>query len=191
MSNNESLEAMLAADGELTPAERAARGADGAAIEASVVELGALVRGHLELSADEAEPRLADLWDLVERRLDRDAESVTDNVVAPVAAVSWFGKVRGWFSGRRSHLVTGLVSAGAVAALALALRPSPTTTERIVIRDAPIVVKPALAPTAPEVESLDVGTGTGTVFTVTDEDGETAVIWVEAYDPADDATEGI
>ena len=125
---------MLAADGEFTPAERvagaaqtAARGADGAAIEASVVELGALVRGHLELSADEAEPRLADLWDLVERRLDRDAEAATA-AAAPIAAPPWFAgvgfaRVRGWFSGRRSHLVTGLVSAGAVAALALALRP--------------------------------------------------------------------
>lgn len=189
---------MLAADGELTPAERAAfaaqtaaRGADGAAIEASVVELGALVRGHLELSADEAEPRLADLWDLVERRLDRDAEAVTDDAAAPIAETPWFARVRGWFSGRRSHLVTGLVSAGAVAALALALRPSPT--ERVVVRTvpAPIPVQAALAPTAPEVESLDVAGGTGTVFTVTDEDGETAVIWVEAYDPADDAAEGI
>ena len=54
-------------------------------------------------------------------------------------------------------------------------------------RDPPTIqLQSALAPSPPEVESLVVTGGTGTVFTVTDEDGETAVIWVEPDDPADD-----
>lgn len=193
MSKPSSLDSMLAADGELTPAERAALGPESAATEASVRELGALVRGHLELSADEAEPRLADLWDLVERRLDRDAEAELAPS-APVRAaqqpepapVSWALGIRRWFSGRRSHLATGLLSAGAVAALAYALRPAPVVKEIARREQPPITLQPALAPSPPEVESLDVTGGTGTVFTVTDEDGETAVIWVEPDDPADD-----
>ena len=35
---------------------------------------------------------------------------------------------------------------------------------------------------APEIESLDVAEGTGTVMTIEDEDGETAVIWVTPED---------
>jgi hypothetical protein len=155
--------------------------------------MGALVRGHLELSADDAEPRLADLWDLVERRLDRaeDAEVVAIPAAAAAGPPSFFSRVRAWFSGHRIHIATGLVSAGAVAALALALRPEPTTREVVrYVQTAP--VQPlTLTASPPEVESIDVEGGTGTVFTVADEDGgETAVIWVEADDPAD-VTEGI
>lgn len=203
VSKTPSLDSMLAADGELTAADQSTdRGPAGAATEAAVLELGALVRGHLELAADEAEPRLAGMWDLLERQLDRDANAALEAVAAPLgpavtrpaaAAGSWFAGVLAWLSGHRSHLATGLVSAGAVAALALALRPEPpAATERVVVKTvyAPIQPTAALAPTPPEVESLDVAGGTGTVFTVTDEDGETAVIWVEADDPAD-VTEGI
>jgi len=177
---------MLAADGELTSAERAELAGD-PATEASVHELGALVRGHLELAADEAEPRFADLWDLIERRLDVDEEPV-ERAAEP--AGSRWAAVRSWFSGHRSHLATGLISAGAVAALAFALRPAPT--EREVVRAPPAILQidTALSASPPEVESLDVTGGSGTVFTITDEDGETAVIWVDLDDPAD-VTEGI
>lgn len=191
---------MLAADGELGDDERATFGAafsasDADATAAGVTELGALVRGHLELSADEAEPRLADLWDLVERRLDRDVEAVEAPAAAAAPTPSWFARALAWMSGHRSHLATGLVSAGAVAALALALRPEPPApTERVVVKTVQV---PAIAPTVltaspPEVESLELDGATGTVFTVAGEgdEGETAVIWIEPDEP-EDATEGI
>lgn len=106
--------------------------------------------------------------------------------------MSWLAGLRGWFSRYRSHVATGLVSAGAVAGLSLALRPDPQAPATRATRE-PVVLTPAVhAPelrTPPEVESLEVQGGTGTVFTVEDEDGETAIIWVES-DPVD-PTEGI
>lgn len=184
---------MLAADGELDPADRGAGyvEADAAATAAGVAELGGLLRGHLELAADEAEPRLAELWDLVERRLDREEEAVAVPA-APAPAPSLFTRVRAWFSGHRSHLATGLVSAGAVAALAFALRSDPES--RTVVKTVYVPQTPPtnLAASPPEVESLDVEGGTGMVFTMAGEgdEGETAVIWVEPDEP-DDPTEGI
>jgi hypothetical protein len=184
---------MLAADGELGDAP-APSGPAAEATAASVHELGELVRGHLELAADQAEPRLAGLWELVERRLDLADEAVAPPAPAarPAPASLW-GRAWSWLTGHRSHVITGFVSAGAVAALALALRPS--SEPRVVVRT---VAVPAIQPTAvlartpPEVESLDVGDGTGTVFTIDDEDGETAVIWVEPAElAAPDPTEGI
>lgn len=193
MSKPTSLDMMLAADGELAGATPPT-GPEAEATAASVHELGELVRGHLELAADQAEPRLAGLWDLVERRLDLADDAVAAPApAAPPAPASIWSRAWTWLTGHRSHVITGFVSAGAVAALALALRPS--STPRVVVRT---VAVPAIAPTAvlartpPEVESLDVGDGTGTVFTIDDEDGETAVIWVEPAEPAaPDPTEGI
>lgn len=191
MSKPTSLDMMLAADGELdgTPAPT---GPEAEATTAAVRELGELVRGHLELAADQAEPRLAGLWDLVERRLDVAEEPTpAPTRAAPVPASLW-SRAWGWLSGHRSHVLTGFVSAGAVAALALALRPSPEP--RIVVRTVAVpAIEPAtLTRTPPEVESLDVGDGTGTVFTIDDEDGETAVIWVEPDEPDEpDPMEGI
>lgn len=194
MSKPTSLDYMLAADGELAPSERPAGYSEAAAADtaAGVAELGALVRGHLELSADEAEPRLAELWDLVERRLDREEEAVAAPVRAEAERPSWLARARAWMSGHRSHLATGLVSAGAVAALAVALRPEPT--ERTIVKTVQVPATPPtnLAASPPEVESLDVTGGTGMVFAVAGEgdEGDTAVIWVEPEESVD-PTEGI
>jgi hypothetical protein len=196
---------MMLADGELDAAEASAlervAGANGTLKVAAVREVGDLVRGHLELAADDADDRLNGLWDLVERRLDRDEAPV--EAKAKAAAVEspgvWSRFVR-WIEGHRAHLLTGALSAGAVAALAFVLREEP----RVEIRTVQVEV-PAkggvdagvagggdpmvLVATPPEVESLEVNGGTGTVFTIEDEDGgtETAVIWVTP----DDVLEGI
>lgn len=183
---------MLLADGELADGEAGAleraAGPTGAAKLAALREVGELVRGHLELAADAAEPRLAGLWDLVERRLDAD----------PARRFSQ------WLDAHRGHVLTGALSAGAVAAVAIMLRAEPRVEYREVAVPVradggaavpvggdggvagPVVV---VAATPPEVESLEVSGGTGTVFTVEDEDGgpDTAVIWVTP----DDILEGI
>jgi len=183
---------MLLADGELEAAgaaeiERAA-GAGGAAKVAAVHEIGDLVRTHLELAADDADERLGGLWDLVERRLDQPADPATAEAAATGDDRSglWTRFIR-WVDSHRAHFLTGALSAGAVAAVAFMLR---EPRERIVVRDLPTgpTLTPVLQPTPPEVESLEVTDGTGTVFTITDEDGgETAVIWVTP----DDVVEGI
>lgn len=200
---------MMLADGELDAAqasalERAA-GATGTIKVAAVREVGELVRGHLEMAADDADDRLNGLWDLVERRLDaaQSAETADEAKVPARAAVEsspgFWSRVVRWFDGHRAHLLTGALSAGAVAALAIVLREAP----RVEIRTVEVPVKAGttvtdgggqndplvLVATPPEVESLEVNGGTGTVFTITDDDGgtETAVIWVTP----DDVLEGI
>lgn len=199
---------MMLADGELDAAEASAleraAGAAGTVKVAAVREVGDLVRGHLELAADDAEDRLNGLWDLVERRLDAPADAAAEAkpARAPEAAPGVWSRLVRWFDGHRAHLLTGALSAGAVAALAFILREEPRVEIRTVKVEVPAkggTMAPdggaagsdpmVLVATPPEVESLDVNGGTGTVFTIEDEDGgtETAVIWVTP----DDVLEGI
>ena len=87
-------------------------------------------------------------------------------------------------------MITGAVSAGAVAALALVLRPGqhePADPGTRAARGGQIDVQPASLRQAPEIESLDTPDGEGTVLNLEDEDGHTTVIWVS---PAD-TVEGI
>lgn len=196
---------MMLADGELDAAEASAleraAGAAGTVKVAAVREVGDLVRGHLELAADDAEDRLGGLWNLVERRLDMPAEPATAaRATAADPAPGFWSRLVRWFDGHRAHLLTGALSAGAVAALAIVLREEP----RVEVRTVEVPAKGSavtpttggssqdpvvLVATPPEVESLEVNGGTGTVFTIEDEDGgtETAVIWVTP----DDVLEGI
>jgi hypothetical protein len=105
-----------------------------------------------------------------------------------------------WVDGHRGHLLTGALSAGAVAAIAFVVREPEV---RVVTIAGPTVTVPAkpdggaagggdpmvMVTTPPEVESLEVSGGTGTVFTIEDEEGgsDTAVIWITP----DDVLEGI
>ena len=197
------LDLMLLADGEADPstADRATAAGDRSKIE-GIQELGGLVRGHLELSADDAEDRLAGLWDLVERRLDAD-DRAAQPAATPVRAEApgLWARVAGWFGSYRSQVLTGVVAAGAAAAIVVVARPAHETTrivERIVEREptgsgagtaaGPILVVNRGTPA--EIESLDVSGGTGTVFAIDDDDagdGETTVIWVTP----DDIKEGL
>jgi hypothetical protein len=207
VSNMNDLDLMLLADGESDPASGAGpatprTAADRAKIE-GIREVGALVRGHLELSADDAEDRLAGLWSLVERRLDAEERAEAPAPV-PVRARgeqrdgAW-SRFVGWLGGHRNQLLTGVVAAGAAAAITVVALPGPTT--RTIYKNVPIEIAangngpgpgpgPAtvqLVRSPAEVESLDVSGGSGAVFTIDDEDGDTTVIWVTP----DDVLEGI
>lgn len=204
MSKSNDLDLMLLADGEGEGAPGAGAGlgttaADRAKIE-GIHEVGALVRGHLELSADDAEDRLAGLWDLVERRLDAEerAEQPVAAPARPRREGTW-SRFLGWMGGHRSQLLTGVVAAGAAAGITLMARPA-NTTRTIYKEIGPNVAvgtgtgagagsaQQLLAKATPvEVESLDVTDGSGAVFTIDDDDGETTVIWVTP----DDVVEGI
>lgn len=181
---------MLLADGELADAGAARRslGGDDVRKIEGIKQVGDLVRGHLELAADEAEPRLAGLWDLVERRLPADDGPP---VSVPPAAPGWAARVFLWLRQYRGHFATGALSAGAVAIVALMMR-SPTVVVQTVEaphRAAPVPLVPVRQPMAPEIESLEVSGGTGMVFTIEDDDGgsDTAVIWITP----DDVVEGL
>jgi hypothetical protein len=145
-----------------------------------------MVRGHLELSTDDAEPRLAGLWDLVERRL-----PVPDAVAIVAPGPGWTQRAMQWIHQHRAHFATGALSAAAVTAIVLIVQ-SPTVVVRTVEIAGPerrVPTLPVAQPMAPEIESLEVSGGTSMVFTIEDDDGggDTAVIWITP----DDVVEGI
>ena len=156
----------------------------------SIGELGELVRGHLELSADALPQKKLDaLWKEIDKGIDREsaasAKEPAKAAKAPAGSFRLLGRRLGrWFDAYRGHIITGAVSAGAVGALALILR---TPSEKVIVHDGhpvdnmPVVHRPA------EIEDLDTPGGTGTVFNMEDDDGDTTVIWVTP----DDTVEGI
>lgn len=214
------LDLMQLADGELDEALRAeaeaavAGDADARARLAAHAEVGDLVRTHLERVADapgpDIERRLGAMWGEIDKQLDLQASPApapARPVVAPARPGAW-GRFIRWLDAHRGHILTGTLSAGAVAAIMLVMRPAAPTSGGTaggtqvasggtVIKDGgagpgepgggPQVV-PVAEPIEPvEVESLDVEDGSGTVFTVEGEDGEeTTVIWL-----TDDTVEGI
>lgn len=150
----------------------------------AIGELGELVRGHLELSADAVPSKKFDaLWREIDKGIDREKapEPAKEKAAAPSGFLRRVGR---WFDQYRGHIITGMASAGAVAALALILR-SPAaeqgTKGKAPVEQMPIVHHPA------DIESLDTPGGTGTVFNLEDEDGDTTVIWVTP----EDTVEGI
>jgi hypothetical protein len=174
MSARSDLELMEHADGELDDADvvtRIERDPEARAKIESLKQVGELVRGHLELSADAVhDAKFAAMW----RRID-------DQVVAP--ATGLWARVTGWFDRYRGHVITGAVSAGTVAALALVLRPSTPDTGMPGMRGRAIDVRPVALRASPEIDALDTPGGSSTVINLDDdEDGHTAVIWVTAAD---------
>lgn len=134
----------------------------------AIQQLGELVRGHLELSADAVQDaKFAAMW----RRID-------GQLVAP--ATGLWSRLSAWFDRYRGHVITGVVSAGAVAALALVLRPG--TTELTGAGAHAIEVRPVAQRAAPEIDSLDTPGGSSTVISLNDDDGNAAVIWVTPED---------
>lgn len=165
------IDLMEHADGEISDAEiapRLEREPDARAKVAAVRELGELVRGHLELNADAVhDAKFAAMW----RRID-------DQIEVPAGGV--WARITGWFERHRGHVVTGVVSAGAVAALALVLRPS--APDGPGVGRGAIRVQPVAMRSAPEIDALDTPGGSSTVINLDDEDGHTTVIWVSPAD---------
>ncbi|MDB4956331.1 MAG: hypothetical protein JWO36_3900 [Myxococcales bacterium] len=186
MSARHDIELMQHADGELEGepgiADEIARDPIARAKVEAIGQLGELVRGHLELSADRvADKRFDAMWREIEKGVDREASAEPTKAVA--LPTSFWKRTMRWFDRHRGHIVTGIVSAGAVAALAMFLRTQPGTDTPG--RD-PLRVQPAAYHPA-EVEALDTPGGTGTVFNLQDEDGNATVIWVTP----EDTVEGI
>lgn len=180
MSAADDLELMQHADGELDETldakirARIEKDVDSRTKVESLAQVSELVRGHLELSSDELlDRRFQSMWRNIDKALDAEPKT-------------FWSRVSGWFERYRGHVITGMVSAGAVAALAIVLRPGSSETPRET-GFAPISVQPAALRSAPSIESLDTPGGTGTVLNLEDEDGNTAVIWVTP----EDTVEGI
>jgi len=173
---------MQVADGELDEIGQELAGDERAKVD-TLLELGELVRSHVEQAAEAVPQKRFDaMWREIDKAIDGAAKS-RESASQPVAAPAGFWRRLGrWFDHYRGHLITGAVSAGAVAALALVLR-GPGASEQPVAQgsQSPNPIVPAVyRPT--EIESLDTPGGTGTVFDLKDEDGSTTVIWVTPND---------
>jgi len=178
MAKPHDIDLMEHADGERDHADRLRDPAAREKVEA-IGELSELVRGHLELSADAVPPaRFEQLWDAIDKSI----------ASTPAKPATVWSRIGGWFERHRGHVITGVVSAGAVAALALVLRgPSSesggaTTSSG---HGSPTVMPVAYRPT--EIESLETPGADSTVFNLNDEDGPATVIWVTP----EDTVEGI
>jgi anti-sigma factor RsiW len=186
MAAKDDIDLMQHHDGELTERAsavveaRLAADPDARTKQESLAQVDELLRGHLELAAD----------NVSDRRFDAMWKEIEAQTSAPTRATSpgvW-SRITGWLDRYRGHVITGALSAGVVAALALILRtggsPEETTQAQ---RPFAIDVRPAAMRTAPEIESLETPNGEGSVLNLEDEDGHTTVIWVTP----EDTVEGI
>jgi len=163
------IELMRFADGERDDLEL---DADGKAKVDTLGEMHELLNAHLEQASDKVpDAKFAAMW----RSIDKSIEDQPRSFLAKIGA---------WIDRHRGHVITGMASAGAVAAIALVIR---TRGEDTTQSSQAIEVLPAALRAEPVVESLDTPDGTGTVMNFEDEDGHTTVIWVT---PAD-TVEGI
>lgn len=156
----------------------------------AVGELGDLVRGHLELSADSVPSKRFDaLWLEIDKGIERASATEPAKAAARVEDAGALRKIGRWFDRYRGHILTGAVSAGAVAALALLLRNPTSDMPGGTTANGSNTLEPTMVNNhePAEIESLDTPDGTGTVFNLDDEDGSTTVIWVTP----DDTVEGI
>ena len=188
MTTPHDIDLMQHADGELDDADLEARVESDAALQTKLDALGEmseLVRGRLELAADSVpDAKFAAMW----REIDRNIES--SSVATPARSadepVSIWRRIGGWFDHYRGHMLTGMVSAGAVAAVALVLRGGEADDgDQPNFKNSPVV--PVKYRTPPQIESLDTPDGASSRLDLQDEDGNTTVIWVT---PAD-TVEGI
>jgi anti-sigma factor RsiW len=193
LSAKDDIDLMQHADGELdtrsvaTVEKRLASDPDARTKAEALGEVGELVRGHVELAVD----------DVPQARFDRMWRTIDDATAAPATRAErarsrsesrasergpgiW-AAFANWFDRYRGHVITGVASAGAVAALALVLR-SRGADEDQRPRGNAIDVQPAALRAVPEIESLDTPDGEGTVLNIQDEDGHTTVIWVSSAD---------
>ncbi len=204
MAARDDLELMQHVDGELDEAAnrevelRIGREPEARAKVDALGEVGELVRGHLELAADEVPARrFESMWREIDKQLDLAAAPVvapaapaavkvdraaSESIVMPSQA-GVLRRFAHWLDRKRGYVITSMVSAGAVAAIALVFGTGGGTLSPSTLEDdvRPVAHRPA------ELESLDTPGGTGTVMRLQDEDGDTTVIWVSP----EDSVEGI
>ena len=190
------LDLMAHYDGELDDAGLRDSIAGDAPSRAKLEALGQIsevVRTTVELEVDavieRADP-FAAMWSRIERQINANGvhEEAAQGTTAPAPAepAGVWASITAWFERYRTQLATGAMCAVAAAALVWFLRPPETTVEYVEVPGAAVkteraqVVPASLDSQPPEVESLEIYDGSGAVFTIAGEDGETAVIWLSS-----------
>ena len=160
-----------------------------AKIEA-IHHIGELVRGTSELAADAVpEAKFTGMWREIDKLLDNEAAARSKELPIPATeraptSAEQRGWLSRWFDRYRGYIITGAVSAGVVATIALVVRQGGTDPAAM-NGLGPIDVRPVSLRSAGEVESLETPNGQGTVLNLEDEDGHTTVIWVSPEDTVD------
>jgi len=185
MTKHHDIDLMQHADGELA-LDGALDGEARAKVDA-IGHLGEVVRGTAELAADRVpEAAFARMWGEIDKVLVNTAErAITPVPAQPVKADEAARRgFWGWLERHMGHVVTGVVSAGAVATVALIARSG--DPEGVVNGGGGIDVRPVSMRSPVEIESMDTPDGTGMVLNLEDEDGHTTVIWVTSADMVED-----
>jgi anti-sigma factor RsiW len=201
------LDLMAYVDGELDAETAAAMEAhlaedDGARSKRMALDqMHDVVRSHLELAADDAEPRLDALWAKIEGRIAANGVSARapapepakapSRALAAAAHTGLWTRFTAWLDEHRGYFATGALAAAAAAVLVIALRP-PQVVERVVVappqppqqqqQTSPQMVPVVNVSTPPEVETLEVNDGSASVFTLPKEgegDVTAGVIWLD------------
>lgn len=189
-------------DGELPPEEArelgAALEADGdAQREARALrQLGECVRTYAELETDDADAALSRVWERVEGRLresggDESAPAPRPFPLPNPDEPGAWTRLGQWLDGARGYFVTGAVAAAAAAALVIVVSGGGEADYGVAEAPPPgsIPAQPAaLSAQPPEVESLEIYGGSGSVLTIPaaeDEGGGTAVIWLDREPPTE------
>src|SRR5262249_40486014 len=127
------------------------------AVVESLGQVGELVRGHLELAADAIPARRFEaMWSEIDKQLDLAADKAPEPAPIPARAetstprAGAWGKVTRWLDKKLGYVITGVVSAGAVAAITIAMRSGSTTTIQ-----GPGPIDPQLIHQPAQIESLD------------------------------------
>ena len=191
MSKDHDIDLMAHADGELDDRaveERLERDADARAKVESLGEIGEMVRGHLEAAGDAVPSKRFDaMWREIDKQIDLATPSTSPEPRAHtnVERAGAWGTITRWLDKKLGYVITGVASAGAVAAIALLMRPGGTSTTMVFDPPSDVAI-PVSHPSA-QIESLETPGGTGTVLRIqgSDDDGDATVIWVTPDDSED------
>ncbi len=165
--------------GEASPADTAR----GEHVAQLMQVVGGAVRDHYQAVADKHEASIAALWTEIAREL--------PPPIAASAAPGSRGAGHAASAGVWRYVVTGVISAAAASLLTwgLAAKPAPIAARvgdlpgvEVQATPSPVQVTPASFHQPPTIESLEVAGGSGTVITVEDANGGTAVIWITPND---------
>mgnify|MGYP000193263372 CR=1 FL=1 len=190
-------------DGELSPAERAevdqwlARDPQARALVAEFGLLRGAVTAGLEAEAEKVpQARFEQIWDEIDRALDRETAAVPST---PPAASLWsrmLGVLRPvWVpvaaTAAVAAVVVGIVGSGAItrtdgpavqpAVASNEVAPAPVLADSKPVEAEPVIPAPALGEA--EIERIEFGSKAGRIGTIEGKRGTTTVIWISEDEP--------